>query len=206
MFDAFVATFLEGLEAFLVVAVALAFFRKSRRAVVAAVQMGIGVSVGVSLTAAWLLSRSQYPGRWIWFLAVAAAAFVSLLAADVWRAARRIAAQPEDGVTVTDPNPSALAWLAVFFGAVLLVSRAGMLSVLLFGTLIFQVGALNVTAAAAAGTASAALLSWQWARHAHRFPARPVVTVTGAVAAIALFHLVISDILGLWQNRLWPLL
>ncbi len=206
MFDAFVATFLEGLEAFLVVAVALAFFRKSRRAVVAAVQLGVGVSAGVSLTAAWLLSRSQNPGRWTWFLAVAAAAFVALLAADVWRAARDIAAEPADGVTGADPKPSALAWLAVFCGAVLLVSRSVMLSVLLFGTLIFHVGAINVTAAAAAGTASAALLSWQWARHAHRLASRPVVTVTGGVVAIALFHLVISDILGLWQNRLWPLL
>ena len=204
MFEAFVATFLEGLEAFLVVAVALAFFRKCRRGVVAAAQLGIGVSVGVSVTGAWLLSGAQDPDQWTWLLAVAAVAFVTLLAADVCRAIVRMAGA--SGSTGPEADPGAAAWLAVFVGAVLLVSRGGMLSVLLFGSLIFQVGAIDVTAAAAAGTVSAALLSWQWSRTARRLPARTVVAVTAAVTLIFLFHLVISDILGLWQNRLWPLL
>jgi high-affinity iron transporter len=206
MFDAFVATFLEGLEAFLVVAVALAFFRKSRRGVVAAAQLGLGVSVGASVTFAWLLSGAENPTRVTWLLAVAAAAVVTLLAADVWRAARRMAAE-RNGLAVEEhPSPSGAAWLAVFLGTVLLVSRSGMMSVLLFGSLIFQIGAVGVTAAAACGTAAAALLSWQWSRHAHRLPTRTVVTVTATVVLIFLSHLVISDILGLWQNRLWPLL
>ena len=206
MFEAFVATFLEGLEAFLVVAVALAFFRKCRSGVVAAAQLGIGVSVGVSVTGAWLLSGAQDPDQWTWLLAVAAAAFVTLLAADVCRAIVRMAAASGSTGPDADPNASAAAWVAVFVGTVLLVSRGGMLSVLLFGSLIFQVGAVAVTAAAVAGTVSAALLSWQWSRTAHRLPVRTVVTLTAAVTLIFMLHLVISDILGLWQNRLWPLL
>ena len=203
MVDAFVATFFEGLEAFVVVAAALAFFRKSRRSVVSAAQLGVGASAGVSVTAAWLLSSADNPNWWLWLLALGATVFVVVLAADVWRAFRRVAAEREGLVPDEHPSSSAIAWIAVFVGTVLLVSRSAMLTVLLFGSLIFQVGVIEVTAAAIAGTLAAASLSWQWSRHAHRLPPRTVVTVTGAVVLIFLSHLVISDILGLWQNRLW---
>jgi high-affinity Fe2+/Pb2+ permease len=206
MFDAFVATFLEGLEAFLVVAVALGFFRKGRRAVVAAAQLGLGVSAGVSVTAAWMLSNAENPNNALWWLAVGATAVVVLLAVDVWRVARGLVVEGDDKVTPPEPEANIGAWIAVFLGTVLLVSRSGMLSVLLFGSLLFQIGAVEVTAAAACGTTAAALLSWQWSRLARRLRPRTVVTATAVVVLIFLSHLVISDILGLWQNRLWPLL
>jgi high-affinity Fe2+/Pb2+ permease len=206
MLDAVVATFLEGLEAFLVVAAALAFFRKSRRGVVAAVQLGVAAAVGVSVAGAWLISGTDNPNDWVWRLDVAAAVVVALLAVDIARAARRVVAERTGQKSDADPNPSGVAWLAVFFGTILLVARSGMLSVLLFGPLFFQVGAVEVTAAAIAGLVGAALVSWQWSRHAHRLRPEIVVAMTAGVVLIFLSHLVISDILGLWQNRLWPLL
>jgi high-affinity Fe2+/Pb2+ permease len=206
MLDAVVATFLEGLEAFLVVAAALAFFRKSRRGVVAAVPLGVAAAVGVSVAGAWLISGTDSPDDWVWRLDVAAAVVVTVLAVDIARAARAVVVGRKWHEAEEAPNPSGLAWLAVFFGTVLLVSRSGMLSVLLFGPLFFQVGAIEVTLAAIAGMMAAALVSWQWSRHAHRLRPATVVAATAGVVLIFLSHLVISDILGLWQNRLWPLL
>lgn len=206
MFEAFVATFFEGLEAFLLVAVALAYFRKTRRGVAPAVQLGVGLSAVASLMAAWLLSSADNPERWIWNLAIAAAVLISLLAVDVWRAWRRLVHAPHEPVEEADPTPRGFVWLAVLLGSILLVSRSGMSTVLLFGSLIFQVGAVEVTTAAVGGTVTAALVSWLWSRYARHLPSRIVIIVTAAAVLIFLVHLVISDILGLWQNRLWPLL
>jgi len=203
MFEAFVATFFDGLEAFLVVAVAVAFFRKSRRGLVVAAQLGLAGSVVASVMAAWLFSSANNPEWWLWLLSVGTAAFVAVLAADVWRATRRAAAEREGRLQPEDPTPSGAAWLIVFAGTVLVVARGGMLIVLLFASLIFQIGAFEVTVAAATGTAGAALLSWLWSRYAHRLAPRTVMTVTAAFVLIFLSHLLISDILGLWQNRLW---
>ena len=52
MLEAFVITFREGLEAFLIIAISLAFLRKSgSRHLVPAVQWGIAVSVALSVVA-----------------------------------------------------------------------------------------------------------------------------------------------------------
>src|SRR5687767_2881272 len=124
MFEAFVATFLEGLEAFLPVAVALAFFRKSRTGVVAAVQLGVGVAAGASITGAWLISGAESPTLWTWILAIAAALFVTLLAVDVGFTARRIAAGQEGRADEEKAKHTALIWLLAFAGTVLLVTRS----------------------------------------------------------------------------------
>ena len=58
MFPTFVITLREGLEAFLIVAISLAYLRKSGRSeLVPAVHWGIGVSVLLSIGAGVLLQE-----------------------------------------------------------------------------------------------------------------------------------------------------
>ncbi|MGH9174088.1 MAG: FTR1 family protein, partial [Vicinamibacterales bacterium] len=65
MLQAFVITFREGLEAFLIIAISLAFLRKSgSRHLVPAVQWGIAVSVVLSVIAGWLFSRAANQALW----------------------------------------------------------------------------------------------------------------------------------------------
>ena len=65
MLQAFVITFREGLEAFLIIAISLAFLRKSgSRHLVPAVQWGIAVSVVLSVFAGWLFSRASNQALW----------------------------------------------------------------------------------------------------------------------------------------------
>src|SRR5687767_1716506 len=91
MLQAFVITFREGLEAFLIVAISLAFLRKSgSRHLVPAVHWGIAVSVGLSVIAGWLFSRAANQALWEGVLALVAAASVASLTVHMWRTARRI--------------------------------------------------------------------------------------------------------------------
>src|SRR5258708_31827668 len=80
MFQAFVITLREGLEAFLIVAISLAYLRKSgRRELVPAVRWGIAFSIVISIGAAFLFQRAANHALWEGTLAVVAAISVASL-------------------------------------------------------------------------------------------------------------------------------
>ena len=63
MVQAFVITLREGLEAFLIVAISLAYLRKSgRRELIPAVRWGIALAVAISIGAAFLFAAGRQPG------------------------------------------------------------------------------------------------------------------------------------------------
>src|SRR5215510_15162147 len=89
MLQAFVITLREGLEAFLIVAISLAYLRKSgRHALVPAVRWGIGVSILLSIGAAVLFQRASNQALWEGVLAIVAAVLVASLIVHMWRHAR----------------------------------------------------------------------------------------------------------------------
>ena len=72
MIQAFVITLREGLEAFLIVAITLAYLRKSERDdLVPAVLWGIGLAVALSIGAAYLFQQARNQALWEGVLAVA---------------------------------------------------------------------------------------------------------------------------------------
>ena len=74
MLQAFVITLREGLEAFLIVAISLAYLRKTGRdRLVPAVHWGIATSVALSIVAGVLLARASNQALWEGILGIAAA-------------------------------------------------------------------------------------------------------------------------------------
>src|SRR3990170_2651814 len=91
MLQAFVITLREGLEAFLIVAISLAYLRKSGRThLIPAVHWGIGVSILLSIGAGVLLQRASNQALWEGVLALVAAVLVASLTVHMWKAARRM--------------------------------------------------------------------------------------------------------------------
>ena len=65
MFPAFLITLREGLEAFLIIAISLTYLRKTGRSgLVPAVHWGIGLSVLISIGAAFRFSRASNHALW----------------------------------------------------------------------------------------------------------------------------------------------
>ena len=96
MLPAFVITLREGLEAFLIVAISLAYLRKSgRQQLIPAVHWGIAVSVLVSIGAAVLFQRASNQALWEGVLALVAAVLVGSLIVHMWRHARKIKSEIE---------------------------------------------------------------------------------------------------------------
>ena len=91
MLPAFMITLREGLEAFLIVAISLAYLRKTGRGqLVSAVHWGIGVSVAVSIVAGILFGRARNQALWEGVLAIVAAALVATLIVHMWRTGKRM--------------------------------------------------------------------------------------------------------------------
>src|SRR4029077_15409744 len=96
MIQAFVITLREGLEAFLIVAISLAYLRKSgHRELIPAVRLGIAVAVAISIAAAFLFARAANQALWEGLLAIASAISVASLTVHMWRASRRIKGEIE---------------------------------------------------------------------------------------------------------------
>lgn len=169
MLQAFVITLREGLEAFLIIAISLAYLRKSgRRELIPAVHWGIGLSVLLSIGAAYLFEQAANQSLWEGTLAVAAAISVATLTVHMWRTAKKIKSEIEGHLSTSTAKTGAAAWTGVFLFTLLMISREGMETALLIGTLLSQVLVTSILAGAIAGTLAAAVVAMLWSRYGHR--------------------------------------
>src|SRR5919199_5751350 len=115
MVQAFVVTLREGLEAFLIVAISLAYLRKSgRRELIPAVHSAIALSILISIGAAVLFARAANHSLWEGVLAVVAAVSVTSLTVHMWRTARRIKKDIEGHLATSASKTGTAAAAGVF--------------------------------------------------------------------------------------------
>src|SRR5207253_5392262 len=161
MLQAFVITLREGLEAFLIVAISLAYLRKSGRAeLVPAVRWGIALSILISIGGAFLFQRAANHALWEGILCIVAATSVASLTVHMWRVARRIKRDIEGHLSASTRKTGAAAFAGVFLFTLLMITREGMETALLMGTLLFQQMPMSIVTGAIVGTLSAAGVAW----------------------------------------------
>lgn len=86
MLEAFVITLREGLEAFLIVAIVVAYLRKMERSdLISAVRWGIAASILLSVAASMAAQRLANQALLEGTLALAAAAFTVAFGMQAWR-------------------------------------------------------------------------------------------------------------------------
>src|SRR6187551_3032502 len=205
MLQAFVITLREGLEAFLIVAISLAYLRKTGRpGLVSAVHWGIGVSIVVSIAAALLFQQASNQALWEGVLALVAAVLVASLIVHMWRHARKIKQAIETRLESSALQTGAKAFAGVFLFTLLMITREGMETALLMGTLVAQgSGAVNLMLGAAGGVMAAAALAWLWSRYGHRVNLALFFQVTAVFLAVFVVQLAIYGLHELTEANLW---
>ena len=205
MLQAFIITLREGLEAFLIVAISLAYLRKSgRHQLVRAVHWGIAVSALLSIGAAVLLQRAANQSLWEGVLALAAAVLVASLIVHMWRHARRIKKEIEGRLEASALRTGSRAFAGVFLFTLLMITREGMETALLMGTLLFQTGAVTVAAGALAGVMCAAAVAMLWSRYGHRVNLGLFFQVTAVFLAVFVVQLFIYGFHELTEANVLP--
>ena len=205
MLQAFVITLREGLEAFLIVAISLAYLRKSgRRELIPAVHWGIALSIFISIGAAYLFHRASNHALWEGLLAVIAAVSVASLTVHMWRTSRRIKSEIEGHLSSEALKTGASAFAGVFLFTLLMITREGMETALLMGTLLFQQTPMQIVAGAAVGTVASAFVAWLWSRYGHRVNLGLFFQVTAVFLLIFVVQLLIYGFHELTEANIFP--
>jgi high-affinity iron transporter len=207
MLPALIIVFREGFEAFLSVAIILAFLRKTGRDWLRpAVYAGIVVSILASAALGYVLMRiSAHQALIEGILGVVAAVLVTTFVIHIWRVAPRMKGNMErrlEGYSSTGSR--ALAVAGVFAFTVLMITREGMETALM----LIQVRNGRFILGSLLGLGAAALTSWAWAHFGHRVDIKRFFQVTGLFlllfAVQILFYAVHefseAEVLGRWSE------
>jgi high-affinity iron transporter len=205
MLQSFVITLREGLEAFLIVAISLAYLRKTgRRALVPAIHWGIASSILLSIGAGLLLARARNQSLWEGVLGICAAFLVASLTVHMWRAGRYMKKEIEGKLEASSERIGAAAFWGVFSFTLLMITREGMETAMLMNALLFQVKALSITAGAVLGTAAAACIAWLWSRYGHRVNLARFFQVTAIFLLVFVVQLFIYGFHELAEANVLP--
>ena len=192
MLQAFVITLREGLEAFLIVAISLAYLKKTGRvSLIPAVHWGIATAVALSVVAGILLSRVRNQSLWEGILALVAAVLVATLIVHMWRTGKRLKRDIEGRLEQSAMRTGAAAFAGVFTFTVLMITREGMETALLMNALLFSIQSMELIAGAVAGTLVAAFVAFLWSRYGHRVNLSRFFQVTAVFLAVFVVQLVI---------------
>jgi high-affinity iron transporter len=202
MLQAFVITLREGLEAFLIVAISLAYLRKSGRAeLTRAVHTGILAALAVSAIGGYVLYNASNQELLEGPLALVAAISVTWMIVHMWRAGRHMKGDIEGRLASSSVRAGAGAFAGVFLFTVLMVSREGMETALLLMQL---KETLHLALGAALGLVGAAALASLWSRYGHRVNLGLFFQVTAIFLFVFVVQLLISGVHEMSEQNMLP--
>ncbi len=169
MFPTFMISLREGIEAFLIVAMTLAYLRKTGRlTLLSAVYWGTGVAAVTSFIAMLFLREADNKPLWEGILAAVAAVVVLSLTIYMFRNAKKIRGDIAARVEAAAGKSSTAAWWGVFGFVLLMIVREGMETALVLTALAFSSDSGDMFAGAVIGVCGAAAIAWAWGRYGHR--------------------------------------
>jgi high-affinity iron transporter len=206
MLQAFVITLREGLEAFLIVAISLAYLKKTQRGeLLPAVHWGIVASVALSIGAGLLLARARNQSLWEGVLGITAAFLVATMTIHMWRAGRTMKRDIEGRLAAESSGKTgAAAFAGVFAFTLLMITREGMETAMLVNALLFSAKAIDIAGGAIAGTVAAAFIAWLWSRFGHRVNLARFFQVTAIFLLVFVVQLLIYGFHELTEANLLP--
>jgi high-affinity iron transporter len=162
-----VFTLREGIEAFLIVAIAIAYLRKSGRdSLVSAAWWGTGSAAVLSTVLGVFLAEVAVQPIWEAVLAAIAAVMVISMVVYMLKHARKM--RGEIGGRIETAATGAGPWIGVFAIVLLMITREGMEMAFIAATLARQAESTHLFFGALLGISLAAALAWGWSRYGHR--------------------------------------
>lgn len=202
MLQTFIIILREGFESFLIVAVILAYLRKTGQQWLSmAVYWAIAVSILVSFCLGYLLNQGIDQAFWEGVLGVVAIIMVASLVIHMWRTAPQLKKKMERRLNqASSPASRVKAFLGVFLFTVLMISREGMETALM----LIQVHTGQRVIGALLGLSAAGALAWTWARFGHLINMKRFFQVTGIFLLLFMVQVAIYSFHEFSEAGLFP--
>lgn len=182
MLQAFIILAREGLESFLIVAVILAYLKKTgRKSLAPAVYTGIVASILLSMGVGSVLMSVANQSLWEGILGVVAVVMVASLVIHMWRVGPQMKSHLERRMSDISAEPAK--WSAIvgfFLFTLLMITREGMETALM----LFQVKNQPFIIGGLLGLAAAAGLGWFWVKFSRFINLKRFFQITGAYLLI----------------------
>ena len=199
-------TLREGIEMFLIVAIAAAYLRKTGRAgLLSAVGWGTACAVIASIVlGVWLAEVAVLP-KWESLLALVAALLVTSMVVYMLHAAKHMRRDIGARLEAVARRPARAAWLGVFLFVVFMITREGMETAFITASLFRQTDTAHFIWGALAGLALAALLAWAWSRYGHRVDLALFFRVTSVFLLLFAVQLIVYAFHEATEANLLPI-
>ena len=205
MLEALVIVLREGVEASLVLAIVLAYLKKTGRAALAPwVWAGVGLALVGSVAGAWGLTRFQWNAE-AFEGALMLLGAVGVITLVLWmnRAAKGLKKEIEGHLEAATQQASGAGWGVLAFCA-LMILREGVETVLFLSTIAFNTDGLSRFIGAALGLALSAIFAFFLIRGSLRIDIGKFFRVTTLVLYVLAFQLIVGGLHELAESGLIP--
>lgn len=194
MFETVLISFREGLEAFLMVAVAAIYLRKTGRDhLLSAVRSGLVVSLaGATVLGVVLAQLGSMSEVWEGSLALLAAAAVVWCVTHMRKMGRHMGAEIAGGLGKASVLDGRNAWWAVFLFTAFMVGREGVETAAMLASLAGNADLRLMAAGGVVGVSLAGSVAWAWVRFGRHVDLSRFFNVTGVFMLIFAVLLVIK--------------
>ena len=206
MFETFIITFREGLEAFLIVAIMAAYLVKTnRRQLMKPLYIGIAAAFLISATTGLHVAEMAENPIWEGSLAMIAGALVASFTAFIMMNAGSIRGDIHKPIDDHAAKAGFFAAFGVFIFTVLMIAREGMETALMLGTISAQANAGEMWVGAIVGLVSVALIGYMWVTQSNKINIKLCLQVTGIFLILFAIDLFIYGIHELSEMYALPL-
>ncbi len=200
MFETLLITFREGLEAFLIVAITLAYLTKTgRHDLKKPVYAGIITALLVSATTGWHIAELADTPLMEGWLAIVAGVLVASMTYYMMTHAHKIKEHIGKTVEKHAQKAGKGAIIGVFLFTVVMIAREGMETALLLGAISGKTDGSQMLMGAAMGLGLTAFIGYLWATQSHKINLKAFMQVTGIFLFLFAVHLFLYGIYELTE-------
>lgn len=206
MLQTLLICFREGLEAFLVVAIATLYLRRVELdQLISAVRAGLLLSVTGSAVLGVVLSRvGSWSSTWAGVMALLACAAVLWCVVHMRQAGKGMGREIQDQLALSGALTGARAWWSVFAFIAFMVSREGIEAATMIASLGANADGLPMAAGGTLGLALAGVIGLLWVRHGRKVNLSRFFNVTSWFLGFFALQLVLYAVHEFTEANLLP--